>query len=105
MFVRRCFAFDVGWTNEVELDEGSRRLQGPDKTDVETDTMLTAGDVERALVVELVDLECPLGIDEAYGWKPYLENPEEMEDGVLGCVGDALGYDDAPEVDTDSSAL
>ena len=70
MFVRRCFGFDVGWTDEVELDEGSRRLQGPDETDTETDTMLTAGDVEQALVVELVDLECPLGIDEAYRWKP-----------------------------------
>ena len=34
-----------------------------------------------------------------------MENLEEMEDRVLRCVGDALGYDDAPEVDTDSSAL
>ena len=56
MFVRRCFGFDVGWTDEVELDEGGGRLRGPDKTDVETDTVLTAGDVERALVVELIDL-------------------------------------------------
>ena len=56
MFVRRCFGFDVGWTDEVELDKGGGRLRGPDKTDVETDTVLTAGDVERALVVELVDL-------------------------------------------------
>ena len=70
MFVRRRFGFDVGWTDEVELDEGGRRLRGPDKTDVETDTMLTAGDIEQALVVELIDLESPLGIDEAYGWKP-----------------------------------
>ena len=69
MFVRRCFGFDVGWTDEVELDEGGGRLRGPDETDIETDTMLTARDVERALVVELVDLESPLGIDEAYGWK------------------------------------
>ena len=70
MFVRRRFGFDVGWTDEGELDEGGGRLRGPDETDVETDTMLTAGDVERALVVELVDLEWPLGIDEAHGWKP-----------------------------------
>ena len=69
MFVRQHFAFDVGWTDEVKLDEGGRRLRGPDETDVETDTVLTTGDVERALVVELVDLESPLGIDEAYGWK------------------------------------
>ena len=70
MFVRRRFGFDVGWTDKVELDKGGGRLQGPDETDVETDTMLTAGDAERALVVELIDLEWPLGIDEAYGWKP-----------------------------------
>ena len=33
-----------------------------------------------------------------------MENPEETEDGVLGCVGDALGYDNALAVDTDSPA-
>ena len=70
MFVRRRFGFDIGWTDEVELDEGGRRLRGPDETDIETDTMLTTGDTEQALVVELVDLELPLGIDEAYRWKP-----------------------------------
>ena len=70
MFVRRRFGFDVGWTDNVELDEGGGRLRGPDKTDVETDTVLTTGDIEQALVMELVDLEWPLEIDEAYGWKP-----------------------------------
>ena len=69
MFVRRRFGFDVGWTDEVELDKGGGRLRGPDETDVETDTMLTAGDAEQALVVELVDLEWRLEIDKAYGWK------------------------------------
>ena len=70
MFVRRRFGFDVGWTDKVELDEGGGRLRGPDETDIETDTVLTTGDVERALVMELVDLELPLEINKAYGWKP-----------------------------------
>ena len=69
MFVRRRFGFDIGWTDKVELDEGGGRLRGPDETDTETDTVLAARDVERALVVELVDLESPLGINKAYGWK------------------------------------
>ena len=37
---------------------------------MEIEAMLTAGDIEQALVVELVDLEWPLEMDEAYGWKP-----------------------------------
>ena len=48
MFVRRRFSFDIGWTDEVELGEGGGRLRGPDETDVETDTMLTAGAAKNA---------------------------------------------------------
>ena len=46
MFVRRRFGFDVDWTDKVELDEGGGRLRGPEKTDAETDTVLTARGVE-----------------------------------------------------------
>ena len=61
LFVNRFFGFDDEWMEDAEPEEIGGRLRLPEDMDVAAEAILTAGDVERGFVVELVEREWPRG--------------------------------------------